>query len=87
MKLVDCLVPYLSSILFLFMCNDKLEIVLKQVYWEQVFALQAKKPVWQKQQKKGKKGGKKNAKNQKPIGRSAAVKKSEDKTSNVIEVS
>jgi hypothetical protein len=49
--------------------------------------LQAKKPVWQKQQKKGKKGGKKNAKNQKPIGRSAAVKKSEDKTSNVVEVS
>jgi hypothetical protein len=49
--------------------------------------LQAKKPVWQKQQKKGKKGGKKNAKNQKAVGRTAAVKKSEDKSSKVVEVS
>jgi hypothetical protein len=49
--------------------------------------LQSKKPVWQKQQKKGKKGGKKNAKNQKPIGRTVTVKKSEDKIANIIEVS
>ncbi|PNF30988.1 Translocation protein SEC63-like protein [Cryptotermes secundus] len=45
----------------------------------------AKKPVWQKQQKKGKKGGKKNTKNQKPVGRTVAAKKSEDKSSNVAE--
>lgn len=65
---------------------ENIDLDLK-VYWEQVFALQAKKPVWQKQQKKGKKGGKKNAKNQKPVGRTVAVKKSEDKSSNVVEVS
>jgi hypothetical protein len=49
--------------------------------------LQVKKPVWQKQQKRGKKGGKKSAKNQKPVGRVVAAKKSEDKTSNAVEVS
>jgi hypothetical protein len=42
--------------------------------------------VWQKPQKKFKKGAKKNAKNQKPVGRTIAPKKSDDKASNAVEV-